>query len=79
MRTTVDIDDELLRAATLRASLDGSSLAAVVEQALREYLSAAGAAVAPGPRIPVFHGQGMQPGVDLTNNAGLEDLLNPES
>ena len=78
MRTTMDIDDELLRAATSRASLDGSSLAAVVEQALREHLSASGAAVAHGPRIPVFHGQGMQPGVDLTNNAGLEDLLNAE-
>lgn len=78
MRTTMDIDDELLRAATSRASLDGSSLAAVVEQALREFLSASDSAVAHGPRIPIFRGQGMQPGVDLTNSAGLEDLLNAE-
>ena len=26
--------------------------------------------------IPVFRGRGVQPGVDLTDNAALEDLMN---
>ena len=61
MRTTMDIDDELLRAATSRASLDRSTLGAVVEQALREYLPASG----PSPRgrrpIRSFTGRGYNP------------------
>ena len=31
------------------------------------------------PPIPVFRGQGVQPGVDLTDNAALEDRMNAES
>lgn len=31
------------------------------------------------PPIPVFLGQGMEPGVDLTDSAALDDLLNAES
>ncbi len=48
----------------------------MVEQALRELLSGPKRSVVAGPPIPVFHGQGVQPGVDLTDNAALEDLMN---
>ena len=76
MRTTIDIDDALLRAAEARAARERTTLKAVVEQALRELLSDPKRGVAAGPPIPVLHGQGMQPGVDLTDNAALEDLMN---
>ena len=78
MRTTVDINDLLLQAAKSQAARDRRSLKAVVEQALREFLSRRGRTDADGPPIPVFHGQGLQPGVDLTDNAALEDLMNAE-
>ena len=78
MRTTVDINDALLQAAKSQAARDRRSLKAVIEQALREFLSQGGRAGAPGPPIPVFRGQGVQPGVDLTDSAALEDLMNAE-
>ena len=39
MRTTLDINNEVLRFARKRAAHDGKTLTAVVEQALRQYLS----------------------------------------
>lgn len=79
MRTTIDINDVLLRAAKSRAANERRSLKAVVEQALREFLSGPVRGAADGPPIPVFRGRGVQPGVDLTDNAALEDLMNAES
>ena len=72
----MDIDDALLRAAEARAARERTTLTAVVEQALRELPSGPKRGVVAGPPIPVFHGQGVQPGVDLTDNAALEDLMN---
>lgn len=66
----------MLRAAEARAARERTTLTAVVEQALRELLSGPKRGVVAGPPIPVFHGQGVQPGVDLTDNAALEDLMN---
>ncbi len=79
MRTTIDINDALLAAAKSRAAHDRKSLKAVVEQALREFLRGSAGPVAAPPPIPLFHGRGTQPGVDLTDNASLEDLMNAES
>lgn len=78
MRTTIDINDALLLAAKSRAARERKTLRAVVEQALRELLSGPKRGVVAGPPIPVFHGQGVQPGVDLTDKAALEDLMNAE-
>ena len=76
MRTTIDIDDALLRAAEARAARERTTLKAVVEQALRELLPGPKRGVVAGPPIPVLHGSGLQPGVDLTDNAALKDLMN---
>lgn len=76
VRTTIELNDELLRAAKSHAAREGQSLKATIERALRELLAGAGRADGKGPPLPVFRGQGMQPGVDLTDNAALEDLLN---
>ena len=79
MRTTIDINDELLCAVKSHAARSRSTLRAIVEQALREFLSDAPRGRAIGPPIPVFRGEGVRPGVDLTDNAALEDLMNAES
>jgi len=73
MRTTVAIDDHLLAQARDQARRSGVSLGAVIEDALRMQF----ARVAPdsAPEIPVFAGTGVHPGVDLTSNRALRDLL----
>ena len=70
MRTTVDIDDALLRAVKARAVRERKTLKETFEQALRAFL----ANPAPPP-IPTFRGRGVQPGVDLTDSAALRDFL----
>ena len=42
---------------------------------LREFLAGPGRATGEGPPLPIFRGQGVQPGVDLTDNAALEELM----
>ena len=74
MRTTVDIDDALLRAVKVRAVRERKTLKETFEQALRAFL-ADPAPLAALPPIPTFHGRGVQPGVDLTDGAALRDFL----
>ena len=78
MRTTIDINDALLIATKSRAARDQKTLKAVVEQALSEYLSGSPRSPSDAPLIPVFRGLGVQPGVDLTDNAAIEELMNAE-
>ena len=79
MRTTINISDALFSAAKARAARDRKPLRAIVEQALREFLSGSERATKKGPPIPVFRGHGLQPGVDLADNSALEDLMNAKS
>jgi hypothetical protein len=76
MRTTVSIDDELLKQAKTVAVSTGRTLSAVVEDALRvSLLRQARAAERPPVSLPTFRGKGLQPGVDLDNNAALLDFM----
>lgn len=79
MRTTIDINDALLVATKSHAAQNQKTLKAVVEEALRELLSGSSRQHSDAPPIPVFRGLGVQPGVDLTDNAALEDLMNAKS
>ena len=79
MRTTIDVNEELLRAVKAYAASERKTLKVTFEQALREFLVGPDRAVADAPPIPVFRGQGVQPGVDLTDNAALEAIMNAES
>ena len=79
MRTTIDINDELLRAAKAHAAGTRKTLKATVEQALREFLAGPLRVTPNAPPIPVFRGRGVQPGVDLTDNAALDAIMNAES
>ena len=78
MRTTIDINDELLRAAKTYAAGEHKTLKAIFEQALREFVEGSGHSTTEDPPIPSFRGRGMQPGVDLTDNSALEALMNAE-
>lgn len=77
MRTTVAVDDEVLAAAKRRARERGVSLGRVVEDALRRALADDGSPdKPPPPHVPIFsRGTGPQPGVDLTSNRALYELL----
>ena len=79
MRTTVDVNDELMRAVKVYAAGERMTLKAVFEQALRGLLAGPVATDADAPPIPVFDGQGVQPGVDLSDSATLQDIMDAES
>ena len=76
MRTTVRLDDHLLREAKQLAARSGRTLTAVIEDALRELL-----ARSKKPRkrsrveLPTFRGNGPLPGVDLDDGASLLDVM----
>jgi hypothetical protein len=76
MRTTVKIDDRLLAEAKARAARSGRTLAAVIEDALRESLGRSDRGGGrPPPDLPVSRGGRLQPGVDLDDSAALLELM----
>jgi hypothetical protein len=74
MRTTIRLDDALLRRAKAAAAASGRSLNDLIEDAVRAALTPRLSAVRE-PEIPVYGGHGLQPGVDLTDSAALLDLM----
>lgn len=72
MRTTLDLDDALMRAAKRRAAETGRTLTALVESALRELLRREDQTSGNPFRLewPVVEG-GVQPGVDLDDRDAL--------
>jgi hypothetical protein len=76
MRTTVRLDDDLLREAKRHAAATGRTLTAVIEDALRETL---GRRRQQGSRqrikLRTVGGSGTQPGVDLDDSSALLDLM----
>jgi hypothetical protein len=74
MRTTINLDDALLAEAKQVAARTGRSLAAVVEDALRESLRRRQTA-RQAVELPTFGEGGVQPGVDLDDSAALLDLM----
>lgn len=75
MRTTVSIDDALYRELKARAGATGRTVSELVEDAVRDSLHAP-PSQAPIPELPIFRGRiGLQPGVDLDDNAGLLPIM----
>ncbi|HEY8645493.1 MAG TPA: hypothetical protein VIL77_06410 [Gaiellaceae bacterium] len=73
MRTTVDIQEDLLSEAKERAARTGRTLGQVVDDALRLLFQRAERAASRGPvELPTFRGSGLQPGVDLNGSALLD-------
>ena len=76
MRTTVRLDQHLLRAAKELAAQTGRTLTAVIDDALRASLARHRSPHRqPRVTLPTFKGKGLRPGVDLDDTAGLLDVM----
>lgn len=74
MRTTVRLDDRLLREAKRYAAQHGRTLTGVFEDALRQFLARPARSPDAEPfRMPTAKGR-LRPGVDLDDSAALWDL-----
>jgi hypothetical protein len=78
MRTTLNLDDQLLISAKHRALEENVSLARVIENALRESL-AKPRAMREAIRLITASGPGVKPGVDLDNGRSLRDMMDDPS
>lgn len=74
MRTTINIDDKLLRYAKLQAAQQDCTLKQVVEDALRECFSRHRMDSEP-VKLKMVSGTGLKPGVDLDNTRSLNDIM----
>ncbi|WP_435742882.1 type II toxin-antitoxin system VapB family antitoxin [Microbacterium sp. PMB16] len=79
MRTTVNIDDDLLAEIKVIAGKKHASLGDVVDDALREYLAERKQPVVDfswaDVGIEVAGGLGMRPGVNWRSNSAMLDLM----
>lgn len=78
MRTTVRLDEALLRAAKQRAAQSGRTLTAVIEDALRQSLAASRNTREPRPQAMCLSRGGvggLRPGVSLDHTAELVELM----
>lgn len=76
MRTTIRINDQLLRDAKAHAARMGCSLTSLIEDSLRQALSQHQASPKRDRiKLNTVSGRGLKPGVDLDDSASLLDLL----
>jgi len=75
MRTTLNIEDAVIERARRRAAREGTTLTAIVERALRSFLTRRVEAPVPlAERWVVIRGE-REPAVDLADRDRLHDLL----
>jgi hypothetical protein len=78
-RTTVRLDEKLLRDAKAAAAAAGQTLTRLLEESLRERLARQSSQGRPRRvRLPTSGRGGLQPGVDLDDNVALRDTLDDE-
>ncbi|MER6422746.1 CopG family transcriptional regulator [Streptomyces sp. NPDC001137] len=75
MRTTVDLSEDLIQEAKLRAARRRVTVSAVIEDALRASFARDVAAAQNIVNLPTYGTGGVRPGVDLDNNAALLDIM----
>lgn len=76
MRTTIRLPDEFYAAVRERASQEGITVTAFIEDALRAKLTAETAPQEKSRyKVVPYGGGGPRPGIDLTNNAQLADIM----
>jgi Arc/MetJ family transcription regulator len=76
MRTTLNLDDELMRQTKQRAIERSLTLTALIEEALREHLRKAGERHAAGWRLRLVTAAGpTRPGVDLDDRDSLYERM----
>lgn len=75
MRTTIRIDDDLYRQVKTRAAQTGRTVAATIEDAVRDAIVRRPSPPANLSPLPTYGGGGVMPGVDLSSNAALRQFL----
>ena len=76
MRTTLTIDDDLLRRAKREAASTGRTLGQLVEDALRDSLARRPASRERFRlRLVTSGGSGLRDGIDLADNAAVRDVM----
>ena len=76
MRTTIRINEQLLRDAKALAANMGCSLTSLIEDGLRQALAHQTIGPRKNPiRLNTVSGRGLRPGVDLDDSAKLLDFL----
>jgi len=78
MRTTLNLNDDLLRDAKRLAAERGTTLTALMEDALRIHVRRVEKPEShKRHKLPTFGvpGEGFMPGVDISNNAAVRDLM----
>ena len=75
MRTIINLDDDLHRRAKAFAARIGTSLTALVEEALRIRLAQPPARQKGRVKLPTFLGDGLQPGVTLDDMDTVYDRM----
>ncbi|MBI4492956.1 MAG: type II toxin-antitoxin system VapB family antitoxin [Chloroflexi bacterium] len=76
MRTTIRLDEQLLKEARELAIRSGKSLTSIIEDALRESLARQrSSGQRERVRLATFSGKGLLPGVDLDDSAALLDVM----
>jgi len=77
MRTTIRIDDELLKEAKHQATKSGTTLTAIIEESLREKFLRTKQSKQKRKKVRLMTSGsgGLQPGVSIDDSAALLDLL----
>lgn len=75
MRTTIRLDDDLLREAKATAAQQGRSLTSFIEEALRRSLAIAAPEGEQRPYIVPTFGSRVRAGIDLDSNADLLEVM----
>lgn len=76
MRTTINVDDQLLMQAKAQAAASGVTLAKLIEDALRESLIRRENMENRGQiRLITMQGTGTRPGIDLDNSQSLLEIM----
>ena len=79
MRTTIRLDDSLLRDAKAMAAKAGRSLNDFIEEAVRLAVRTSSARSASAVELPVFRGgHGLRPGVNLDSASSLLDVMDED-
>ena len=81
MRTTIDIDDAVIKGIRELAAETGRTMASLIEDSLRETLVRRQVTNKRKrePKLTVVSGDGLLPGVDLDDSSALLDLMDERS
>jgi hypothetical protein len=80
MKTTLDLDNELLARAKAQAAREQTSLTALIEEGLRLRLRRGTPARKGASRLAVFHGRdGLASGIDPLSNRSLFDAADDDT